>query len=306
MAPRRERGLFDADAAAGESPFDHTIWVIASDGDLQEGVTAEASSLAGHQELGNLVVLYDDNQISIEDDTDIAFSEDVLQALRGVRLARPARRLDHDRRVRRGRPGAVRRRSRRRRRRPTAVVHLAAHDHRLAGPERRRTPARSTAPRWAPRRSPPPRRCSASTRSRVRGRRRRPGARPRGRRARQAGPRASGTAAFQAWRAANPERAAEFDRVAGRRTARRAGSRRCPVSPRQGRVHPSASGKVLKALGPVLPELWGGSADLAGSNNTTIEGAPSFLPGRGNRRCRATRTAARCTSASASTPWAST
>ncbi|MFP5312978.1 MAG: transketolase, partial [Actinomycetes bacterium] len=75
---RRQRGLFDADAPAGQSPFDHTIWVIASDGDLQEGVTAEASSLAGHQELGNLVVIYDENHISIEDDTDIAFTEDVL------------------------------------------------------------------------------------------------------------------------------------------------------------------------------------------------------------------------------------
>ncbi len=75
---RRMRGLFDADAPAGTSPFDHTVWVIASDGDLQEGVTSEASSLAGHQELGNLVVIYDENHISIEDDTDVAFTEDVL------------------------------------------------------------------------------------------------------------------------------------------------------------------------------------------------------------------------------------
>ncbi|HET6242294.1 MAG TPA: transketolase, partial [Arthrobacter sp.] len=76
---RRQRGLYDADAAPGTSPFDHTVWVIASDGDLQEGVTSEASSLAGHQELGNLVVIYDENHISIEDDTDIAFTEDVLK-----------------------------------------------------------------------------------------------------------------------------------------------------------------------------------------------------------------------------------
>jgi transketolase len=77
-AARRERGLLDPDAAPGTSPFDHTIFVIASDGDLQEGVTAEASSLAGTQELGNLVVIWDDNRISIEDDTNIAFTEDVL------------------------------------------------------------------------------------------------------------------------------------------------------------------------------------------------------------------------------------
>jgi transketolase len=77
MAARRERGLLDPDAAPGQSPFDHHVYVLASDGDLMEGVTAEASSLAGHQQLGNLVVIYDQNFISIEDDTDISFSEDV-------------------------------------------------------------------------------------------------------------------------------------------------------------------------------------------------------------------------------------
>ncbi|HEX4428584.1 MAG TPA: transketolase, partial [Frankiaceae bacterium] len=77
MSSRRERGLYDADAKAGESIFDHTIWVFVSDGDMEEGVTSESSSLAGHQRLGNLVVLYDDNHISIEGNTDVAFSEDV-------------------------------------------------------------------------------------------------------------------------------------------------------------------------------------------------------------------------------------
>lgn len=79
MAARFERGLFDPDAPAGESPFDHTIWAIVSDGDLEEGISAEASSLAYHQKLGNLVALYDDNHISIEGDTETAFSEDVLK-----------------------------------------------------------------------------------------------------------------------------------------------------------------------------------------------------------------------------------
>src|SRR5690625_5745772 len=78
MAARRTRGLLDPDAAAGPSHFDHNIYVIASDGDLQEGVTAEASAIAGVQELGNLIVIWDDNEISIEDDTNIAFTEDVL------------------------------------------------------------------------------------------------------------------------------------------------------------------------------------------------------------------------------------
>ena len=77
MASRYERGLFDPDAPLGESPFDHNIWVICSDGDLQEGVSAEASSLAGTQKLSNLKVIYDDNRISIEGDTHYAFTEDV-------------------------------------------------------------------------------------------------------------------------------------------------------------------------------------------------------------------------------------
>src|SRR3954464_14646639 len=79
MAARYERGLFDPEAPEGASPFDHTVWAIVSDGDLEEGVSAEASSLAGHQKLGNLVFLYDDNHISIEGDTATAFSEDVLK-----------------------------------------------------------------------------------------------------------------------------------------------------------------------------------------------------------------------------------
>ena len=77
MAARRERGLFDPDAKPGASPFDHHVYVIASDGDIEEGITHEASSLAAHQELGNLILIYDDNHISIEDDTQIAKSEDV-------------------------------------------------------------------------------------------------------------------------------------------------------------------------------------------------------------------------------------
>src|SRR5690606_23185191 len=79
MAQRRQRGMLDPDAAPGESPFDHHVWVVASDGDLMEGVSSEASSLAGHQELSNLTVVYDQNFISIEDDTDISFSEDVAR-----------------------------------------------------------------------------------------------------------------------------------------------------------------------------------------------------------------------------------
>ena len=133
MSARRERGLLDPDAAPGESVFDHTIWVIASDGDIEEGVTSEASSLAGTQQLGNLVVMYDLNHISIEDDTAVALSRGHRQALRGLRLARPDRRLDR-RRGPEGRQGrdyhedvralydALRRRPRRDVSRPSLVV----------------------------------------------------------------------------------------------------------------------------------------------------------------------------------------
>ncbi len=109
MAARRERGLLDPDAAVGASPFDHHIYAFMSDGDIEEGISHEASSLAGHQQLGNLIVLYDDNNISIEDDTNIAKSEDVVRPVRGVRLARAAGELADAGRLPRGRAGALRR-----------------------------------------------------------------------------------------------------------------------------------------------------------------------------------------------------
>ena len=139
MAARYERGLFDPEAPEGESPFDHTIWAIVSDGDLQEGVSAEASSLAGHQKLGNLVFLYDDNHISIEGDTATAFSEDVLKRYEAygwhVQRIEPARGRRHrrPRAVRGAQGGAGRDRA--------PLDHRDAHDHRLARPERANTEA---------------------------------------------------------------------------------------------------------------------------------------------------------------------
>ena len=129
MASRYERGLFDPDAAPGTSPFDHYIYVIASDGDMEEGVTSEASSLAGTQQLGNLIVFCDNNEISIEDDTNIAFTEDTPARYRGVRLARTGGRGRRERRRHRGghRGGQGRHRQ--------AVVHRGSHHHRLPGPD---------------------------------------------------------------------------------------------------------------------------------------------------------------------------
>ena len=135
MAARRERGLLDPDAAPGTSPFDHHVYVFASDGDIEEGISHEASSLAGHQQLGNLIVLYDDNDISIEDDTNIAKSEDVCAryAAYGWHIQRVTLRqpdgYHEDVEALYGAlldgPGAHR----------GAVDHRAVHDHRLARAE---------------------------------------------------------------------------------------------------------------------------------------------------------------------------
>ena len=135
MAARRERGLLDPDAPAGQSPFDHHIYVFASDGDIEEGVSHEVSSLAGHQQLGNLVMLYDDNNISIEDDTNIAKSEDVLAryAAYGWHTQRVSWRTARG--LPRGRGGAVPGADHRARPHRRPVDHRAVHDHRLARAE---------------------------------------------------------------------------------------------------------------------------------------------------------------------------
>ena len=140
MAARRERGLLDPDAAPGESPFDHQIYVLASDGDIEEGVTSEASSLAGTQRLGNLTVIYDHNHISIEDDTNIALSARTPRPATGVRLARAGGRLDQRRHPVRGeRPGAADalQAAREVTDRPSFISLRT--DHRLAGPHKQNT-----------------------------------------------------------------------------------------------------------------------------------------------------------------------
>ena len=282
MAARRERGLLDPDAAPGESPFDHHIYALCSDGDIQEGVSGEASSLAGTQRLGNLTLIYDSNRISIEDDTNIALSEDTARPLRRVRLARADGRLDPRRHLlRRGRRRPGRRDRRRREGHRPAQLHRAADDHRLAGPEDAGHRQGRTAPRWATRRSPPPRRSSASTRSRPSRSPTRSSPTPAGWSSAAEAAHAEWQTAYDAWAAANPEGKALHDRLVDRELP--AGWRDAlptfDADPK-GVATRAASGKVLAALAAPLPELWGGSADLAESNNTTMEGEPSFLPDR--------------------------
>ncbi|WP_130177458.1 transketolase [Cryobacterium sp. SO1] len=276
-ASRFERGLFDPEADAGTSPFDQFVYVIAGDGDLQEGITSEASSLAGHQQLGNLIAIYDSNQISIEDDTNIAFTEDVaarydayhwhvqtvdwkktgeyVEDVVALNDAIEAAKAVTDKpsliilKTIIGWPSP--------KKQNTGKIHgsaLGAEE--LAGvkeilgfdPEKTFEVSDEVI---------------THTRKAL---------------DRGAEQHAEWNVRFDAWATANPERKILLDRILsgdlpdGVEAA-------LPVFPAGTEVSTRASsGKVLNALGPVIPELWGGSADLAESNNTTINNAASFIP----------------------------
>ncbi len=278
MGARRERGLFDPDAEPGQSPFDHYIYCFVSDGDIEEGISHEVSSLAGHHELGNLIVVYDDNQISIEDNTKIAKSEDVCARYEAYgwhvqRLSwRTADGYKED-------------------------VH-ALYQALLTAKEHTEAPsfiALSTIIGWP---APHKQNTGAAHGSALgvdevkatkevlhfdpevdfpvedevvshagevaeRGKRLH----------------AEWEESFAAWASANPEHKALFDRLASRRLPD-GWAEKLPSFPpdAKGMATRKASGTILTALAPVLPELWGGSADLAESNLTTIEGEPSFIP----------------------------
>ncbi|MFF2020291.1 transketolase [Streptomyces sp. NPDC058171] len=275
MAARYERGLFDPEAATGASPFDHHVFVIAGDGCLQEGIAAEASSLAGHQKLGNLVLLWDDNHISIEGDTETAVSEDTAKRYEAygwhVQRVEPKANGDLDpqalytaiqaAKAETERPSFIAMRSIIAWPAPNAQNTEAAHGSALGDEE---VAATKRVLGFDPEQSfEVTDEVLAHTR----------GALDRGREAR--GEWEKGLAA---WRTANVERAAEFDRIsAGELPA--GWEDKLPVfETGKGVATRAASGKVLQALGAVIPELWGGSADLAGSNNTTIDKNSSFLP----------------------------
>ncbi len=275
MAQRYARGLLDPDAPQGESPFDSTIWVFASDGDLQEGISAEAASLAGTQKLGNLVVVWDDNRISIEGDTAVAFTEDVAARYRaqgwGTLL------VDHDEdgsvdvtglaealeaaRADRSRPTLVQLRSIIAWPAPHAQNTGAAHGAALGADEVAATkvalgldPSESFAV---------PGEVLAHARQAAQ---------------RGADAHATWSIGYEKWRSNNPDRAALLDRLVAR-TLPEGWRGVLPSWEPGGKVATrKASSKVINALAGVLPELWGGSADLGDSNGTTIAGAGSFLP----------------------------
>ncbi|MEV4732347.1 transketolase, partial [Saccharopolyspora sp. NPDC049426] len=272
MAARRERGLLDPEPAPGDSVFDHHIYVIASDGDIEEGVTSEASSLAGTQQLGNLTVLYDANEISIEDDTKIALSEDTAKRyesygwqvltvhggedVTGILDALAAARADTER------PSLVVLRTVIGYPAPTKMNTGKAHGAALGADELAEVkkllgfdPKRTFQVDDA---------VLNHTRAIT----------ERGREARE-----KWQIAFTAWAADNPQRKALLDRMQTRTLPTGWADELPSWEPdEKGIATRKASAEVLASLADVLPELWGGSADLAESNNTTMKGADSFGP----------------------------
>ncbi|OBJ74118.1 transketolase [Mycobacterium sp. 1274756.6] len=272
MAARYERGLFDPDAAPGTSPFDHYIYVIASDGDIQEGVTSEASSLAAVQQLGNLIVFYDDNEISIEDDTDIALCEDTaaryaaygwhVQSVRGGENVAAIEEAIANAKAVTDRPSFIALRTIIGYPAPTKMNTGAAHGAALGEDE---VAGVKRALGFDPEQHfQVPEDVITHTRGLV----------GRGKDAHDAW-----RTEFEAWAAREPERKALLDRLLEHRLPAGWDADLPSWEPGSKAVATrAASGAVLSAVGPKLPELWGGSADLAGSNNTTIKGADSFGP----------------------------
>ncbi|MFF8919731.1 transketolase [Streptomyces albidoflavus] len=275
MAARYERGLFDPEAAEGTSPFDHHIYCIAGDGCLQEGISAEASSTAGHQKLGNLIMLWDDNHISIEGDTETAVSEDTLKRYEAygwhVQRVAPKENGDLDpaalyeaieaAKAETGRPSFIAMRSIIAWPAPNAQNTEAAHGSALGDDE---VAATKRVLGFDPEKSfEVSDEVLAYTR----------GALDRGRELR-----AEWEKGYAAWRTASPEHAALFDRVAAGELPEGWEDALPVFETGKAVATRAASGKILQALGAVVPELWGGSADLAGSNNTTIDKTSSFLP----------------------------
>jgi len=272
MASRYERGLFDPDTPWGESPFDHYIYVIASDGDIEEGVTSEASSLAGTQQLGNLIVFYDKNQISIEHDTNIALSEDVAARYRaygwhvqeiegGENVVAIEQAIAEAKKVT-DKPSFIALR--------TIIGYPAPNKMNTGGVHGSALGEDEVAATKKVLGFDPDHTFEVSdevighTRKLV----------DRGREAHQ-----KWQSTFDAWAEREPERKKLLDRLLAQElpdgwdadiTHWEPGSKAMATR--------KAFGEVLNDVAPKLPELWGGSADLAGSNNTTIDGVKSFGP----------------------------
>ncbi|MDY5840597.1 MAG: transketolase [Corynebacterium camporealensis] len=271
MAARKERGLLDPDAAPGESPFDHYIYVIASDGDLQEGVTSEASSLAGTQQLGNLIVFWDDNRISIEDDTNIAFNEDVLaryeaygwhtQTVDSGEDVVAIEEAVKNAQAETGRPSFIRVK--------TVIGYPAPNKMNTGGVHGAALGDEEVAATKEILGFDPEQHFHiddeviAHTRKLV---------------DRGADKHAEWQKKFDAWAEKNSEAKELFDRLQARELPENFAAELPTWDAGESIATRKASSAAIQALAATLPELWGGSADLAGSNNTVINGADSFGP----------------------------
>ena len=278
MAARRERGLLDPDAEPGQSPFDHHIYCFVSDGDIEEGISHEVSSLAGHHELGNLIVLYDDNRISIEDNTKIAKSENVCARYEAYGW--------HVQKVNWRTPDGYHEDV------PALYqAFLSAREHTEApsfialstiigwpAPNKKDTGAAHGSALGVPEVQATKKilhfdpEVDFPVEDEALDHARQVAERGKELHAYWEGP-------FAAWASANPERKALLDRMAAHRLPD-GWTEKLPSFPAdaKGMATRKASGAILTALAPALPELWGGSADLAESNLTTMEGEPSFIP----------------------------
>lgn len=281
MAARRERGLLDPETAPGESLFDHHVYALCSDGDLQEGVSAEASSIAGHQQLGNLTVIYDDNKISIEGDTDVAFTEDVAgryeaygwhvqtvdwagsrkggEYVEDVQALYAAIESAHNVT---DQPSLIVLKTIIAWPAPTLQGTGKSHGSALGADE---VAATKKILGFDPEQTfEVPAEVLEHTRALIEGGK---------------AEQAEWDDQLAVWAAAAPERAAILERMRSRSlpVGWDAGLPTYAADPR-GVATRKASGEVINAIAPHMPELWGGSADLAESNNTTIEGAASFIP----------------------------
>ena len=275
MAARFERGLLDPETAIGQSLFDHTIWVICSDGDLEEGVSSEASSLAGTQELGNLVLIYDDNRISIEGDTHNAFTEDVSARYRAYgwqvievpaaadgRIDLPA--VDAAMIAAKAeltKPTLIRMHSVIAWPAPKAQGTAESHGSALGAEEIAETKkilGLNPDEHFA---------LPTEVFNHVRK------VKERGSNSRQ-----NWETLFKTWQSKNPTQTALLERLQNRELPT-GWDAKLPVFEAGTQIATrAASGKVINGIAQVLPEFWGGSADLAGSNNTDIVGGGSFLP----------------------------
>ena len=278
MSTRFERELFDPKAPKGQSVFDHFVYVIAGDGDMMEGVSGEAGSLAGHLGLGNLIAIYDANQISIEDDTDISFTEDVAARYRsyGWETLEVSFRGDeyHEdvhalyeaiekAKLNTDQPTLITLRTIIGWPSPTKQNTGKIHGSKLGEDEVR---GLKEALGFDPEKSfEVAEEVLAHSRELM----------ERGRAIRS-----EWDERFSAWSEANPEKAALLARLQKGELPKDIATKLPVFDSGSELATRAASGKVLNALAAELPELWGGSADLAESNNTTIEGGGSFVPER--------------------------